>query len=133
MITATENPILEFFRCPEWFVDTKLRVQLSATLAAALGAARSGDPIWAMAGEKWLTDTALKDWVDSLRFEHYQQASTDTTVGAIIAREAYYFIRPLLGVSVRRHLQRIALQGWDHRPFPRWPVDRSVDELLELF
>lgn len=43
----------------------------------------------------------------------------------------YYFVRPLLSVGVRRHLQRFHLRGWDKLPFPRWPVDCSVDNLLE--
>jgi len=35
---------------------------------------------------------------------------------------------------MRRHLQKLYLSGWDKRPFPRWPVDTSVDSLLqELF
>lgn len=42
----------------------------------------------------------------------------------------YYFIRPLLSVGVRRYLQRLHLRGWDKLPFPRWPVDCSVDNLF---
>ncbi len=128
-----QHPILDFFRCSEWFADTQIAVRLDGRLASALSAARSDDPLWNEPGDKWLSTAGLKEWVDLLRFEHYDQASTDTTVGAIVAREAYYLIRPLLGVAVRRHLQRLALRGWDDRPFPRWPVDRSVDQLLEIF
>lgn len=69
---------------------------------------------------------------DLLRYEHYDQVSTDTTLGAILLREAYYAIRPLLGVKMRRHLQAVALRGWADRAFPRWPVDRTVDRLMEL-
>src|SRR5260370_12541636 len=46
-------------------------------------------------------------------------------------RKAYYAARPLLPVGVRKHLQRIALKGWDKKPFPCWPVDRSVDKIFE--
>ena len=46
-----------------------------------------------------------------------------------ILRKTYYFVRPLLGVSVRRHLQRIYLRGWDRIPFPAWPVDDTVDRV----
>src|ERR1700722_4845570 len=46
-----------------------------------------------------------------------------------IARNAYYLIRPWLPVSVRRHLQRSALRGWDSASFPAWPVDRTVDRI----
>ena len=42
----------------------------------------------------------------------------------------YYLIRPLLPVGVRKHLQKFHLRNWDARPFPRWPVDFSVDNLM---
>ncbi|MGC2583853.1 MAG: hypothetical protein WA399_17245, partial [Acidobacteriaceae bacterium] len=43
----------------------------------------------------------------------------------------YYLLRPLLPVSVRRHLQKFRLRNWDQLPFPRWPVDFSVDAMME--
>jgi glycosyltransferase involved in cell wall biosynthesis len=43
----------------------------------------------------------------------------------------YYLFRPLLPVGIRRHLQSLYLRGWEKLPFPRWPVDCSVDNLLE--
>jgi hypothetical protein len=48
-----------------------------------------------------------------------------------ILASMYYLLRPALGVSVRRRLQRFHLRGWDKLVFPRWPVDCSVDSLLE--
>jgi Polysaccharide deacetylase len=47
--------------------------------------------------------------------------------------KAYYFVRALLPVSVRRHLQRAYFRDWQSRPFPKWPVDFSVDTLHERF
>jgi len=44
---------------------------------------------------------------------------------------AYYVARPLLPVSVRSHLQRLSLHGWQKHPFPRWPVDTSVEQIIE--
>jgi hypothetical protein len=46
-----------------------------------------------------------------------------------LARKVYYFLRPLLGVVVRRPLQRLFLRGWDKIPFPAWPVDVTVDRI----
>lgn len=127
------HPAVQFFRCSPWFADTQLRVDLGLDLSKALASARSEHSVWQTNGTQSLSNSELSEWVDLLRLERYDQASTDTTVGAIVAREIYYLLRPLLGVSVRRHLQRFALRDWEHRPFPRWPVDRSVDILLELF
>lgn len=73
--------------------------------------------------------------VENLRRERYvadddsNAAGNDARIG--IVRRAYYTARPLLPVVVRKHLQRIALKGWDKKPFPRWPVDRSVDKIFE--
>jgi len=43
----------------------------------------------------------------------------------------YYFIRPLLPVGARRHLQKLYLRNWDKLVFPHWPVDFSVDNVFE--
>lgn len=48
-----------------------------------------------------------------------------------ILSQVYYFVRPLLSVSVRSKLQKFHLRGWERRSFPKWPVDCSVDLLLE--
>src|SRR5205823_9141516 len=48
-----------------------------------------------------------------------------------IIRSAYYWFRPVLPVAVRRHLQRAHLRDWKTIPFPRWPVDRNVEQILE--
>lgn len=46
-------------------------------------------------------------------------------------RRAYYFLRPLLPVAVRKHLQRIHVRGWKSIHFPNWPVDFTLDALME--
>jgi hypothetical protein len=67
--------------------------------------------------------------IDNLYREEYvgewRQGSLST-----LAR-IYYFIRPLLSVGMRRHLQRFHLRQWNKIPFPHWPVDCSVDNLQE--
>jgi len=46
-------------------------------------------------------------------------------------RIGYYAARPLLSVSARKHLQRLSLRGWHKHPFPRLPVDTTVEQILE--
>jgi hypothetical protein len=46
-----------------------------------------------------------------------------------ILRKAYYLIRPLLGVSARRQIQRIRGRGWHKISFPAWPVDTTVERI----
>jgi peptidoglycan/xylan/chitin deacetylase (PgdA/CDA1 family) len=72
--------------------------------------------------------------INNLRLEHY--------VGAVngeidyiannqsMARRVYYALRPLFPVPLRRILQRIALQDWAKIPFPAWPVDTTVENLI---
>jgi hypothetical protein len=47
--------------------------------------------------------------------------------------KVYYFFRSLLPVPIRRHLQRAYFSDWKKRPFPRWPVDQTVDTLHQDF
>lgn len=49
-----------------------------------------------------------------------------------LLRAAYYLARPLFPVSVRKYLQRLVLRGWDKNPFPHWPVDTTVEKILDL-
>ena len=43
----------------------------------------------------------------------------------------YYWVRSALPFSVRNYLKKLHLKGWETLAFPRWPVDCSVDNLLE--
>jgi len=72
----------------------------------------------------------LKQVVDNLRYELYCP-EPDSSAAARIMAECYYFVRPLLPVPIRKHIQRWRLRNWDRLPFPRWPVDRTVDQLFE--
>lgn len=72
--------------------------------------------------------------VDNLRFERYIDNALQgngRTGAKSAARKIYYLLRPLFPVAFRKHLQRIALKGWDKRSFPAWPVDFTVDNIFE--
>lgn len=72
--------------------------------------------------------------IDNLRLEQYtsrSNGSSSRTFAEKLARAAYYAVRPLLPIAIRKHFQRINLRGWQKKPFPSWPVDRSVEEILE--
>jgi hypothetical protein len=68
--------------------------------------------------------------VDNLRCEKYVADWRHEPPLSALAW-IYYFIRPILSVAIRKHLQKVHLRGWDKLSFPRWPVDRSVDTLLQ--
>ncbi len=73
---------------------------------------------------------SVDEVVENLRRERYTAHFRDE--GRVLneaLRKTYYFVRPLLGVPVRRQLQKIYLRGWDKIPFPSWPVDATVDRV----
>ena len=76
----------------------------------------------------------ISDAVWSMRSERYVRNGNGPGGSSILKRSvraAYYAIRPLTPVSVRKHLQRYSLRDWNKRVFPRWPVDTSVESALE--
>jgi hypothetical protein len=64
----------------------------------------------------------------NLRHETYMGPDGRSTTTSLTAK-IYYALRPLLPVNTRKHLQKLRLRNWDKRPFPRWPVDFSADNL----
>jgi hypothetical protein len=75
----------------------------------------------------------LAEVVDNLRLERYAlptPAGIERLAASRLAHAAYYHVRPLLPVGVRKHLQRLRFGRWDRLAFPRWPVDTSVDTLM---
>ena len=72
----------------------------------------------------------IDEVIENLRRERYTaHFREEGRVLNQILRKTYYFVRPLLGVSIRRYLQRVYLRGWDRIPFPTWPVDDTVDRV----
>jgi peptidoglycan/xylan/chitin deacetylase (PgdA/CDA1 family) len=72
--------------------------------------------------------------IENLRLERYASNPNHSRTRHIakkVVRGAYYALRPLMPVAVRKHFQRLYLRGWQRKFFPRWPVDRSVEEILE--
>jgi hypothetical protein len=72
--------------------------------------------------------------IENLRRERYER-SLAPNFEKLVSQEwmlvAYYSLRNILPVALRRKMQRIYLSGWQNRPFPAWPVDFTVDTLHE--
>jgi len=68
--------------------------------------------------------------VDNLRWERYVADWHDQQASSFQVK-MYYLIRSALPFSVRSYLKKLHLKGWETVAFPRWPVDCSVDNLLE--
>ena len=86
-----------------------------------------------LAGDAVLLDD-IERTIDELRHERYIDSSiTESAQSGLktLVRKAYYQVRPLLPVALRKHLQRLALRDWDGIEFPRWPVDTSTEDLVD--
>jgi hypothetical protein len=146
------EPISQYFRCPEHYVAFAVKGSLSETSGyfrfgadTVYGRYCGGNPSKSPLGplQDASLDTTVEDGkiylpfdvaqvIDSLRYEWYAQASADTGSAIRSAiRPIYYFVRPLLHVGVRKHLQKVHLNGWHKLPFPVWPVDRTIENVCE--
>jgi glycosyltransferase involved in cell wall biosynthesis len=146
--------LLDHFRCPGSLVDLQVAGQLSdeagyfrlGSNVICYGQCSSGLP--APAFKNGLHDAAEHvsgdassvylpfdpcQVVDNLRCERYvsplSQAKWLAPAGLV--GRMYYGVRPILGVAVRRHLQRLYFRRAKKIPFPKWPVDRTVEEIFE--
>ena len=75
----------------------------------------------------------LSEALDNLRHERYPEAqrAIEHISAFNLSHAIYYFFRPVLPIGVRKHLQRLHWAGWRAIPFPRWPVDVSVETSMK--
>jgi hypothetical protein len=69
--------------------------------------------------------------LQNLREERYGEGKAGYRPNDGLVRGLYYLIRRWMPLHFRKHLQRIYLHGWDRLTFPKWPVDRTADRLLQ--
>lgn len=146
--------LVDYFRCPPELAPIGTRPDLSVrdgffTFGDAIAFGRIvGEPPAnyatdrlrnvaadvTMAGGHACLPFNLSEVATNLREERYRQNGYSflqkSTMGPA-AQNLYYQLRPFMGVGLRKHLQKVRLSGWDKIPFPRWPIDRSVDALME--
>jgi hypothetical protein len=74
----------------------------------------------------------LAEVVTNLRRERYgcKREAGSGAGAAALPEQLYYWLRPFMSVGFRRHLQQIRLRNWQQIPFPSWPVDTTVDDLM---
>jgi hypothetical protein len=80
-------------------------------------------------GEKITLPFDPDEIFENLRRERYQAAEDDSSFTKKLIRKSYYAARPFLPVGVRKHFQRIHLRDRRKIEFPRWPIDKTVDNL----
>lgn len=144
------NTLTQYFRCPERYIRIASKKSLSTTTgffqfgkeATCFGSYYGRQAAKFPTGmlHDASADIEIRDGTvylpfdpsqvaDNLLCERYMHDWRNKIVMSALAK-AYYLIRPILPVGVRRHLQKIYFTGWDKLPFPRWPLDCSVDNLF---
>ena len=147
--------LIDYFRCPEGLIDLALR----GDLCPGEGFFRFGPDVvcYGQSSLGYYAETPAKATcdlgyhvrmegttcyipfdptavVENLRRERYlgRNPNHDWTEEQIsLVRKTYHRLRPHLGVLIRRRLRRLWLRGAEKERFPSWPVDRTVDQLLE--
>jgi hypothetical protein len=152
-VTSNANSaFLDYYRCPEVFATFAVSGELSeengyfrfGTDAICYGQSTDGfrarratddlydaSPHAASNGETIQLPFNPSDVAFNLRYERYSASDKQPDTVAALVRKAYYLARPVLPVSVRKHLQRTHLRRWDSIPFPNWPVDPVVERIFE--
>ncbi len=70
--------------------------------------------------------------IENLRLERYASARRKGNSFQRLLRKLYYLLRPLTNLPVRRQIQKFQARNWKKLPFPKWPVDTTVEDICEL-
>jgi hypothetical protein len=155
-LPAVANLLKDYFRCPSNLADFAVTGDPSQTPPGyfrfgsdliCFGQCSSGVPSKSPAaslhdaGEHVATGPSSvrltfdpTEVVNNLRCERYL-ANTTSAGRPRPANQAlqslYYLVRPLMGVAVRKHFQRLYFRVRNKASFPEWPVDRTVENVFE--
>ena len=70
--------------------------------------------------------------VDNLRLERYREGGNGWGASTKkLLQNFYYCLRPISPSFVRTGVQRMYYSRWHEIPFPLWPIDFSVDRILQ--
>lgn len=153
--TDPRRLLTDHFRCPDSFVDLAVSANLSAESGyfrfgidtVCFGQCATASPALSVKAALYdvQQDVHIEDGkarlpfdpaqvINNLRYERYREIRSydrkEINANGMI-RNFYYFIRPLMPVPVRKHLQRHYFRGWEKIPFPKWPVDFTTEKIFE--
>lgn len=148
-MTHPARALLDHYRCPATFLNIKLqhvaapdsgffRFGANAICygrsATGYRSRRVGAPLYDISKNARVSQSDVSlpfdptEIIENLQLERY--LVSDSWIRKI-AKGAYYRVRPSLSRSIREAIQKFHLRGWRRLPFPRWPVDTTVENLCE--
>ena len=144
--------LIDYYGCPAEFVEMSLAGQLSSDSGyfrfgpdICYGQTSSGvrrqrpmNQLYDMLPLVTAEDGSLRlpfdpsQVVDNLRLERYASDLLGT-IGWMrqMWQRPYYSIRRYIPAALRRRFQRTYFRAWKSLRFPSWPLDDSVDQILE--
>jgi len=147
---ATSKRFFEYFRCPERYCSFAVNEPLcdeagyfefgeqilfgrhgSAELRSTGRGSSSAEEVPSGENHQAQLSFDADEIVNNLRLERYVSPAQQSHPSNSLVGQAYYFLRPLLPVKVRRHLQKARLSSWRDLKFPQWPIDRTVDHAMK--
>jgi hypothetical protein len=69
--------------------------------------------------------------IQNLRLERYATTWSNGNGFQGLLRRLYYLLRPLTTLSLRKEVQKFHARNWMKLPFPKWPVDTTVEDICE--
>lgn len=151
--SAIDKCVAQYYRCPESYV----RFEISGSLSSESGYFKFGNDVvcYGQLTTGQLSNTSIGNLVDTmdqliikhgisylpfdpaqvannLRFELYLDTSSyRSAIWDSAFEKLYYSLRPLMPVTLRKFLQKAWITNRNNTQFPQWPVDHTVDRLLE--
>jgi len=139
----------DYYRCPEEFANFGISQELGKTpgffqfgqritcfgrCAGPVAQSPGGNlsdvlPMAQVCGAEITLPFDPDEIVENLRREKYVAEGKGHSPGNKLVRKAYYALRPLLSVGIRKHFQRFHLRRWKDIVFPSWPVDKTIENL----
>jgi len=144
--------IRDRYRCPDKFFDIRFKETLSTTPgyfrfgsnAICYGRSSSAVPAprpWSslhdairavsIDDKKLSLPFNLTEIIDNLRLERYANGRGTAKSLKGFLRKLYYHVRPLTNLTLRKQIQRFHARNWRKRIFPHWPIDATVENVLE--
>jgi hypothetical protein len=146
-----ERALVERYRCPEHLVKLALTGELSADSGyfrfgsnvcygqtasgyrSAILADRLYDAAPAVSADGGMLRVPFdaSQLIDNLRLERYVAHAPDLGARTSWQKALYYSVRRFMPAPLRRALQRTYFRDFKSLSFPRWPVDDTVEAVLE--